>query len=72
MGSVRRRLLKRAVYLRADQVDRLVDLSRQSGVPAAEYVRQGIETICRRAAALVAGGDHLPLRTIRAEMTKPT
>ena len=57
------------VYIRADQDQKLKDLSRVTKVPVAEYVRQGVDAILEKHRKLLAEEG---LRAIEVEEENTT
>lgn len=55
MRAVGRRKVATTVYIEADQDERLKALSLRTRVPVAEFIRQGVDLILDRHAALLPG-----------------
>ena len=59
--AVARKKLSTTVYLTVEQDQALKELSEKTKVPAAEYIRQGVDLILERHREAISGQAELPL-----------
>ena len=62
-----RRKISTTVYLREEQLDQLRTLQIETGVPVAELIRRGLDSMLRKPSAIVTPGADRPAIDARRE-----